>query len=70
MLCISAILLAVVVSGVGGYLYGRKFGDVQAYLIGLEQGQADGMATAQAAYESGGEIVNVTTGQRTRKPNP
>jgi hypothetical protein len=55
-------------SWIGGYCYGRKFGDIDAYGIGFEQGQADGISTAQAAYESGGKIVNLTTGDVTQKP--
>lgn len=65
LLCAIAIMGAMLVTGLVGYLYGRQFGNLEAYMIGFEQGQNDGIATAQAAYESGGEIVNLKSGQRT-----
>jgi hypothetical protein len=65
---LGLLLFAVTIGGYFGYCYGRKFGDIKAYSIGFEQGQADGMSDAQAAYESGGKIVNVTTGKVTQKP--
>lgn len=60
----------VIVVGFGGclfgHMHGRQYASIESWLIGYDQGYNIGINDAATAYDSGGEIVDVTTGKVTR----
>lgn len=42
----ACLVVGLVIGAIGGYYYGRQYGDLRAYAIGLEQGINEGTANA------------------------
>lgn len=54
MKAVAFILIGIAVGYIAATIRERGMANIEAYAIGFEQGQADGISTAAAAYESGG----------------